>query len=182
MIENKVPVSTFFAISLIIVFLLYFSTLIKTIPCGTNIMTTFYRNFIHIDIYHLLSNLFALYALSRIEVKIGLKRFLLLISFLLVFNTVVETIFYKINPSYKCSIGFSGILFGVLTWELCMTRQLNIYLIISIIILVCTPSLKSENISLIGHAIGAFSGVVGGIIWRRFGGNKDMFKNNIVNK
>ena len=59
---KDIPVSIFLAITIIIVFSLYFTTAIKTIPCGKTIMSAFYSNFVHTDIYHLVGNMVALYA------------------------------------------------------------------------------------------------------------------------
>lgn len=180
-------VSIFLATSIIVIFMLYSFSLIKTIPCGNDLLKTFSRNFIHIEKYHLISNLIALYALSRIEEKIGMKRFLLLIIFLLVFNTIIETITLKLYPSFKCSIGFSGVLFGVLSWELVMTKKIDIYLVLSILLITVTPSLKNKNISLVGHMVGAFSGLIGGVIWKYISGNGDLLpkksnKENNINR
>lgn len=65
------------------------------------------------DYYHLSSNLLGLYAISRIEYRIGLKKFILLIVFLLIFNSIIEMALYKTVPTTKCSVGFSGVLFGI---------------------------------------------------------------------
>ena len=90
----------------------------------------------YIDFYHLIGNLIAFYGLSRIEQNLGTKNFILLIVFLLVFNTIAETIIYKLFPCIKCSIGFSGVLFGLITWELIKNKQLDITLIASILFMV----------------------------------------------
>jgi membrane associated rhomboid family serine protease len=174
---KDIPVCSFIAISLLIIFLLYFSTILKNIPCGYSLLTTFSRNFIHTDMYHLIGNLFSLYALSRVEYKIGIQKFILLLSFLLIFNSILEIILYKSFPSIKCSIGFSGILFGVFTWELITTKKVDIYLFISIISTIIIPSLTHSNISLSGHFIGAFSGILSGSIWKSFDKN-NIYMNN----
>ena len=89
---KDVPISVFIAVSIVVIFSLYTTTAIKTIPCGKNIMSIFYSNFVHIDLYHLLSNLFALYALSRVEIAVGGKQFVALIVFLLLFIVMTESI------------------------------------------------------------------------------------------
>ena len=98
MINKNTPVSAFFSVVIIIVFLLYFTSIFKTIPCGNTVLDQFYSNFIHTDIYHISANLYALYALSRVERKMGTKKFLYLIIFLLVFNTILEILAKKLKP------------------------------------------------------------------------------------
>ena len=85
---KNVPVSVFLAVGVIVIFSLYATTALKEIPCGKDVMSLFYSNFVHVDVYHLLSNIFALYALSRVEITIGSKKFIALIVFLLLFNTL----------------------------------------------------------------------------------------------
>jgi membrane associated rhomboid family serine protease len=173
---QNVPVSVFMAVTIIVIFLLYATTIIKTIPCNKDILSTFYSNFIHIDFYHLIGNLIAFYGLSRIEQNLGTKNFILLIVFLLVFNTLAETIIYKLFPSIKCSIGFSGVLFGLITWELIKNKQLDITLIASILFMVFLPSIQNPKASLSGHLVGAIAGILSGIIWAKLYKNKDNYK------
>ena len=163
MINKNTPVSAFFSVVIIIVFLLYFTSIFKTIPCGNTVLDQFYSNFIHTDIYHISANL---YALSRVERKMGTKKFLYLIIFLLVFNTILEILAKKLKPELQCSIGFSGVLYGVMTWELVTEKDLDMYILSSIIIMTVLPSLKSKNISLLSHGIGAFSGIISALVYR----------------
>ena len=140
--------------------------ILSQIPCGTNINNVFMSNFTHIDLSHLMSNLYALYAISRVEKQMGFKSFFWLLVFLLIFNTLVTWLARVYIKNWKCSIGFSGILFGLLTWEISSQKSVDINIIISIVIMVVTPSLNSTNISLIGHTLGAISGVIGGLLWK----------------
>ena len=164
---KKIPVSIFISTSIIVVFSLYLSTAIKTIPCGKDIMSVFLGNFIHIDPYHLLANLFGLYSLARIEREIGTSKFIGLIVFLLLFTSIIEVALHKIYDKIPCSIGFSGVLFGLIAWEMVSKRELDFVLIISIILLVTAPSVNNPKASFTGHAIGAISGIVGGILWKK---------------
>lgn len=164
---KDIPVTVFLAVSIVIVFSLYVTTWIKIVPCGKDIMSIFTSNFVHLDPYHLMSNLFALYALSRVEQQIGAKKFIGLIIFLLIFTTFVEVLVHKIYTQIPCSIGFSGVLFGIMAWELVTNRELDLILVLAIIIMVAVPSIQSEKVSLLGHAVGAIGGAVGGLIWNR---------------
>lgn len=167
-IENiqDVPVSVFLAVCIIVVFALYITTAIKSLPCNNDVMSVFMSNFIHIEPVHLMSNLYTLYALSRVEQALGAKRFVTLLIFLLVLNTIIET---TINKKFNvpCSIGFSGVLYGIMTWELVTQKQLDFYLITSILVMLIVPSLTNQKISIIGHVVGACSGIIGGLIWNK---------------
>ena len=160
---RDVPVSSFLAISIIFVFSLYITTLIKTIPCGKDLMSVFYSNFVHVDVYHLSGNLLALYALARVEKDIGSKPFAGLIGFLLMFNSILEVMLHKMFPDdVPCSIGFSGILFGIAAYELITTKKIDVILVLSIIFMVVLPSYKNAKASLSSHIIGALSGIIAG--------------------
>lgn len=164
---DGIPVTLFLAVSIVVVFSLYLTTAIKTIPCGKDVMSKFYSNFVHIEPYHLMANLFALYALSRVERELGAKRFIGLIVFLLIFTTLTEVVIHKAYNQLPCSIGFSGILFGIMAWELVTKRKLDMVLVLSIIALVAAPTIQNPKASLMGHSVGAVAGVVGGLLWNK---------------
>lgn len=166
---KDVPVSVFLAVSIVVIFSLYSTTALKELPCGKDVMSLFYSNFVHIDLYHLFSNIFALYALSRVEVAIGGKKFAGLIVFLLLFNTLAEVTANKINKNLKCSIGFSGVLFGVAIWEIVTTKDIDLTIILAIVAMVALPSIQNPRASLLSHSIGALSGIMGGLIWNKLG-------------
>lgn len=164
---TDVSVSAFLAVSMVMTFALYATSVIKTLPCGTDVVSKFLSNFVHADQGHLLTNLFALYALSRVEVKLGSGKFFWLIFSLLVSTTLIEVVLHKFNPGMKCSIGFSGVLFGVATWELVAYNTIDIYLISSIALRVILPSTQDRSVSFVGHAVGAFCGAMIGLIWKK---------------
>lgn len=164
---KDVPVSVFLAVSIIVIFSLYATTALKEIPCGKDVMSLFYSNFVHIDVYHLLSNLFALYALSRVEVATGGKKFTALIVFLLLFNTLAEAAMYRIFKGLPCSIGFSGVLFGVAAWELVTNKGFDWMVALSLVVMIAGPSIQNPKASLMGHTVGAVAGVVGGLLWSK---------------
>ncbi len=164
---KDVPVSVFLAVSIIVIFSLYATTALKEIPCGKDVMSLFYSNFVHIDLYHLLSNLFALYALSRVEVATGGKKFTALIVFLLLFNTLAEAAMYRIFKGLPCSIGFSGVLFGVAAWELVTNKGFDWMVALSLVVMIAGPSIQNPKASLMGHTVGAVAGVVGGLLWSK---------------
>jgi len=169
---GDVPVSKYLAVSIIIVFMLYTLNILKEIPCQNDMVGSMKSHFIHLEPMHIFSNLLALYALSRVENEMKSKKFLLLVAFIIVFSSVLEIAVRRIIPSIPCSIGFSGVLFGVMTWEMLCKKKIDLYLLASIIVMIATPSMTqkatgvSSNVSLVGHAIGAFAGALGGLVYR----------------
>jgi len=167
---KDIQVSLFIAVSVVIVFALYITTVLKTIPCGKDLMSIFCSNFVHLEPSHLIANLFALYNLARVERELGPKRFGCLIVFLLIFTTITELCAHKLFSNLKCSIGLSGILFGIMSWELTTKRGFDLMIMLSIIGVVVTPTVQnSKGSSLLGHAVGAIAGIVGGIVWKLVG-------------
>jgi membrane associated rhomboid family serine protease len=162
---KNVPLSAFIAVSIIVIFSLYTTTLIKTIPCGKDLLSVFYSNFVHLELYHLIGNVIGLYVLSRVEEEIGAKKFAILISFLLIFNTIVESSIHKIFPNTTCTIGFSGVIFGILTWELITTKQIDFLAILSLLSMILLPISHTSNVSLSSHIIGSIGGIFSGIVW-----------------
>jgi membrane associated rhomboid family serine protease len=163
---RDVPVSVLLAVTLVVIFSLYLTNLLKAVPCGKKGLSILLGNFVHIDFYHLMANLFALYSLSRIEIRLGWRKFIGLVLFLLVCNTLAEVAVHMAYPNIPCSIGFSGVLFGMMAWELVSMKQLDIMLLLSILLAVVYPSFTSTNVSLSGHLVGAISGVIGGLLWK----------------
>jgi membrane associated rhomboid family serine protease len=161
------PICSFLAVSIITIFSLYVTNAIKTIPCDKDMLSIFMTNFIHIDITHLISNLVALYALSRVEYKTGPKKFFILLIFLLIFNTIFEFILHKIINT-PCSIGISGILYGILTFEIICTNNIDYNMLGAVLLNVFISYGIDNKSSLSGHLIGAISGILGAIIFKNF--------------
>lgn len=169
------PVSSFIGVCIIVIYSLYTTSVIKTLPCNNDVMSVFSSNFIHVDLTHLITNIYALYELSRVERDIGYRKFTMLIIFLVVTNTILEVIAHKLYPSIPCSIGFSGVLYGVITYEYITTKQLNLYLVASILTRIILPHVinnsnnsgSGNNISVVGHLVGAISGIIGGLLYNK---------------
>ncbi len=137
----------------------------KDFTCENTIPAIAYRSFIHVDLTHLLVNLYALYVLSRVEKQIGFANFLILILVLLVISTLIDFWASKLI-NYGCSIGFSGILFGILAWEMVTGQEVDLRLLGVIFYMVLQPSLRNPRASFQGHLIGAISGVIVGMLWK----------------
>lgn len=165
-------VSKTIAAILVSVFVLYAVQVVTQIPCTTDIKSIFVSNFVHIDKYHILANLIALYALARIEKRVGTKMFLSLVLFLLALTTLIEVIARKVLPEFTCSIGFSGVLIGIFVWELVTTKgKIDIPMLLSILTVSVGPSLFHSDVSLSAHIIGAISGIIGGLMFVNLSSN-----------
>lgn len=162
---KQVPVCSFLITTMVIIFLLYATTILKSIPCGNDILTKFQSQFVHTDLFHMVSNVVSLYALTRIELQLGMKPFILLMLFLLVSSSIMESIVHRLYPNIQCSIGFSGILAGMLTWEYVVSDKFDWYSFIASLILLLNPS--KQDTSVLGHLIGAICGILCGMIWNK---------------
>lgn len=165
-IHNDIPISTFLALSFVLIFLMFNANVISAVPCNKTIKDVFLSNFVHLDTAHLISNLYALYALSRVEKQMGYKSFIWLFIFILLLNTLLEFVVKKMFSNVNCSIGFSGVLFGLMTWEITSNNEVDIQIILAIIATVLSSSFGKNNISLVGHFIGAISGIIGSSLWK----------------
>ncbi len=151
------------SLSMVAVFIAYNAGKFKSLPCGPGLLPALERNFIHLDITHLLANLGSFWILSRIEVKEGSAQFTGIVLALLALITTGELVF-KIGQGKKCAIGFSGVLFGLIAWELVSKSvKLNGQVILAIILAVVGTSVGNPKVSLEGHALGAAAGVVAGL-------------------
>lgn len=165
---TDIPITISISFVLILIYVLQAINIIKNIPCDKDIKSIFYSNFFHMDIIHLMLNLYSFYILSEVEKNIGSMKFLMLIVFFTLTNVITQFTLYKINPKSSCSIGFSGILYSILIWNLVITEGFDLKMFITIISLVVIPSMLDKNISFSGHIIGAIIGLASGIIWNKF--------------
>jgi membrane associated rhomboid family serine protease len=155
---------------IIIIYALYKTTIFKNVPCNNDIVSILSSNFIHTDGAHLIANLYGMYAVSNIETSIGTENFVWLFVFILAFSTLFE---YIIRQTFdtKCSIGISGILMGLLTWNIIISNKVNgkhnLESIIAIVVLVGYPSIKCKNTSFVGHLVGSLAGFVATIFYKR---------------
>lgn len=162
---KEIPITTFISLLLIIIYFLYSSNIISHVPCDNNLASNIMSSFVHTDPTHLIYNLYAILALSRVETILGSKQFLYLIIFLTIMNSVFETLLKKIIPETPCSIGFSGVLFGILFWEIISNNGMDIFILSSVIPLVLIPSVMDKKSSFSSHFIGMVTGTISGYIY-----------------
>ena len=145
-------VSLYISLVNLIVFLLYKIEFFNEIPCHGGLISNIKGDFVHKQFTHLLLNLIGLYILSDIEKHIGSQKFLKLVVFIIGTTSIIETQFY----SNYCSIGFSGILYGLLAYQMLISNKIEIDIIIVLILLYFTEKDVSSNSF---HLIGFLSGV-----------------------
>jgi membrane associated rhomboid family serine protease len=167
--ERKGPRYVFWIVSIVLVaiWIAYATKKLTKIPCQNTLLAGVQRNFIHIELPHLAANLFTFWVLSRIEDRMGSAVYAGLIAALLVIFTLSEYAIGRaaIGKNPKCSIGFSGILFGLVAWELLTARtKLDWQLVLALAAMIITPSLASRKVSFTGHLLGAVCGLVLGAV------------------
>jgi membrane associated rhomboid family serine protease len=160
---KNIPICSSIATILIVVFLLALTTILKIDVCGKDFSSNLMSNFIHTEPLHLISNLYGLYVLSRIEKKLGALKFITVVFAILLVNTVIETYLHHINNDIPCSIGFSAILYGLLSWEIVSgVKTIDQHLIFAIGSDIVT-SRFNKKIALLNHFIGLVSGACIGL-------------------
>ena len=147
-------ISFFLSIILTVVYLSYSANILNSLYCKDTIPAKIVSNYIHINLVHLLSNLVGLYFLSEIEEKIGSHKFLILILFLTLSLSACEYIFFK----SKCSIGISGILYGLVAYEMFKFKDIDYNVIGALVTLFLFGG--NSKISHSGHLLGFIVGVI----------------------
>ena len=168
------PVTCLVSTGMIVVFLLYRTNTIDTLPCHNGLNTALARHFTHIAPEHLLSNLIVFGSLSRIEEIIGSIAYIKLLVQLALWSAGLEA---SIKYQFKipCAIGFSSILFGLLVWALfrIVRYRMSVALMLLVLALVVMPSLSNPQASMLGHALGALSGLIVAAYYRPCNINDD---------
>lgn len=154
------PVTTTLSVLMVVILILYSVGYLKNFYCENNVINGLNRTFIHGSWDHILANILAFYALSRIEIKHGSGFFISLILQIAVLAALIEFVARKFIH-LKCSVGFSGVLFGLLAWELVSKKsKVDKQVLYTLAIAIILPSLVSEKTSFSGHLIGAISGLL----------------------
>lgn len=159
---TQTPVTLILIILQIVIFLLGPA---KWVDCNdTGLSQTILQSVIHINLYHLLVNLYSLYNLSYIERSYGSFSYLLLIVVLLVLTSWLQTVFAKTPwwPFSTCSVGFSAVLLGLIVFDRLNLNEWNIDLsqLQYMLILLLVPVLTNPKVSLTGHLAGILAGLI----------------------
>src|SRR4030042_6439693 len=91
------------------------------VDCAPTLSAALTRPALHANAAHLFANLFAFYMLSAsIQPRLGTANYVLLIAFLWILTALMDMGFKQ-----RCSIGFSGVVLGLLVWDLFDKGQLQ---------------------------------------------------------
>lgn len=157
---EKIKASICIAVIIIVVHALYSMRIIKRVPCNKNISDILAGNFVHIDMKHVISNIYGIYIASILEQEYGTRYFMKIVVFIIILSSSVENLIRK--KSRYCTIGYSGVIFGIITFYSVKKRErlLSLFLLSAVFL----GSLK-ENVSNVGHLIGIASGLIASIIF-----------------
>jgi membrane associated rhomboid family serine protease len=135
------------------------------VDCNKNFSSVLYRNFVHLDVSHLMANLFGLFAIAYTEQYIKSQHFLGVLIFITLSVVFIEMMVGKVYK-LKCSVGISAIILGITTWEIVSGIRPSKLLISALVIsaLVAGPSLREDNVSLSGHLMGVVSGIIASFV------------------
>jgi membrane associated rhomboid family serine protease len=129
------------------------------ISCAATLPAALTRPAAHANVGHLAANLFAFYVLSQsIQPRIGTLNYVLLIAFLWLTTSLMDIAFKQ-----RCSIGFSGVVLGLLVWDLFDRGQLKFDLaaLAALAFVWLQPMLAGQsNVSMSGHLYGLLAGLV----------------------
>ena len=150
------PVSIVVALVLVAVFVMYRTSNVS-VPCENNLLTNASRDFIHIDPYHLIVNLMGLYYVASLERRVGSYKYASLIAILVALSSIFTYTSEKLF-NLNCSIGFSGVLLGLMTYGLLSRREkIDWKPVLYLVAISITPT--APNVSVSGHLIGIVAGI-----------------------
>ena len=127
--------------------------------CENTLPNAVLRQFMHGNIAHFTSNMYVMIDISsKILQRMTTLKFIVLILLIFVLCVLMDYLFY-----YECSIGLSGVVFGLLTWFLLSYNGISQKVLIDLGILLL-PSVLDRRISFGGHFMGIISGFITYII------------------
>lgn len=138
-------------------------------PCDDSVGHAAVRPWLHGNWSHLLANLVAFWALVEVEKRIGSRSFALLLGFLLL--AVVLMDFIVPRSIDKCSIGFSGVVLGLLVWDAFAQGSLSFEwaAMLSLLWIWLGPIISGGGrVSLWGHLYGILAGMLAAFLSSRF--------------
>lgn len=164
---KEVYVSFSYFVILVVVFLLYMMKILKEKPCGNDLKSLFYSNFVETDLSTLFVNLFTLYSLTETEIVLGSKQFFVLMMMSIILNTVLDYELHKINPSLGCSTNVSAVLFSLIIWNLLITGKVSFLIVITLGLIMTMVTLRESTTSFLNHSIGALTGIVLAVVYKK---------------
>lgn len=163
------PVSIATALALSGVFAYEKSGKAPEVNCENRFLPTVGRDFIHKDTDHFASNMLALLLVSNVEAAVGSAEFLAAMGSILLLSALLTMGLTKLF-SIDCSVGFSGVLLGLMTFGLLTadSKVLN-WSAVALLVLTSVAPLFTGNsggVSVSGHLIGIAAGGIIGLSYR----------------
>ena len=153
------PITSFLIILLVSIYIYqYIDTPIMILNIKNLFLQKLVSTFLHLDGFHLFQNCITLNNFRFIESIITSKEYIKMILFLVVINSVIWNIMSELF-FIRFSIGFSGVLFGLITifpQNSLFGFHINKYLFPFVMLFLM--QLLVSNISFMGHLIGIISG------------------------
>jgi membrane associated rhomboid family serine protease len=124
------------------------------------------HSMLHGNLFHLFVNILTFIQLYRLEQMLGARNYFVLIIIILILSSLLYWVLNKFlyGSEVVCSVGFSGVLFGLLVWSRMMLgggsfdlKELALWFAVLVI-----PVLQNPQISLLGHLSGL---IVGVLLW-----------------
>jgi membrane associated rhomboid family serine protease len=157
---REIPVTCSISLLLVIVFLVYTEQPLNK-PCGNDMRSIFWSNFVTVDIGQLIINLYSLYSLSGLEVQMGSVKYLNIIILSLGMNTVLEWGIHKKYTQLPCSLGFSGVMISLIVISLILGKRIDMKVMTVLVIFGLYLTLNDNGSNkYIGHIVGALSGLI----------------------
>lgn len=116
------------------------------------------RAFFHADVPHLLANILTMLRLGYLSANVTIATLIKMLIFLTLTSSLLLYIAHALFPQFKkTTIGFSGVLFGLIVVKnvLAGADLETVMIDVSIQLL---PDLLEPQISFLGHFLGAVSG------------------------
>lgn len=122
------------------------------------------HSLVHGSLAHLLINIFTFIQLYRLEQMLGSFNYFILIAIILVLSSLLYWFMNRLlyGSSVICSVGFSGVLFGLLVWSRMILNggAFNLKEIALWATILIIPVLQNPRISLLGHLSGFLVGLM----------------------
>jgi membrane associated rhomboid family serine protease len=134
--------------------------------CGDGtISRQVYHSLVHGSLMHLIVNIFTFIQLYKLEQTLGSFKYLILILLILLLSSALYWFMSKMLYGYvTCSVGFSGVLFGLLVWSRMVlnggsfgANEIKLWALLLIL-----PALQNPQISWLGHLSGL---IIGFLLW-----------------
>lgn len=145
------------SIFLILVFFLGIGNIYSI--CNPSIVYSFLRTITHADISHLVFNLGSYHNISDYLIQLeGDNKYALILSSIWLLDVISDYLLTNYQIKW-CSIGFSGVVFGLLTYLFLVSNN-DLNVIVYNLVLLLAPGFFSTNISNTGHIVGIINGAI----------------------